>query len=105
MPLRSTLACVLTVVLALSVATTAHAAANMEVAVQDDAALMYRLRGKFPNTLKIVTQLKATRIRVNVSWAYVVGKKNAKARKVPKRIKYNWSGFAALTLPPKSTSV
>jgi uncharacterized membrane protein YgcG len=96
MPLRSKLICVLTVVLALSVATTAHAASGMEVAVQDDAALLFHLWGKVPNTLKLVSQLKATRIRVNVVWAYVVGNKSAKSRKVPKRIRYNWSGYDAL---------
>src|SRR5918912_1530975 len=96
MPLRRGLVCALTVVLALSVATTARAAAGMEVAVQDDPALLYRLWGKVPNTLKLVSKLKATRIRVNVSWSYVVGKKLARTKKTPKRIRYNWSGFDAL---------
>jgi GH35 family endo-1,4-beta-xylanase len=96
MPLRSKIACLLVLCVVMSTAATAHAANGMEVAVQDDAALMYRLWGKVPNTLKLVSQLKATRIRVNVSWSYVVGRKSAKSRKVPKRIRYNWSGFDAL---------
>src|SRR5436190_18866017 len=96
MPLRRSVICALIAALALSVASTAHAAAGMEVAVQDDAALMYRLWGNVPNTLKLVSQLKATRIRVNVTWSYVVGKKVARKKKAPKRIRYNWSGFDAL---------
>src|SRR4051794_5272152 len=95
MPLRCRLICVLTLVLALGVQASAHAAHGMEVAVQDDAVLMNRLYGSAPNTLKLVSQLKASRIRANVTWSYVVGKA-AKRRTAPKHIAYNWTGYDAL---------
>jgi hypothetical protein len=65
------------------------------VAVQDDAVLMNRLYGSVPKTLKLVSQLKASRIRVNVTWSYVVGNAKKK-RKAPKHIRYNWTGYDAL---------
>jgi Glycosyl hydrolase family 1 len=86
---------VLTLVLALGTQAQAHAAHGMEVAVQDDAVLMGRLYGSASNTLKLVSRLRASRIRVNVSWSYVVGKA-AKLRTAPKRINYNWTGYDAL---------
>src|SRR3954467_5873373 len=95
MPLRCRMICVLTLFLALGVQSSAHAAHGMEVAVQDDAVLMNRLYGSAPKTLKLVSQLKASRIRANVSWSYVVGKA-AKRRTAPKHIAYNWTGYDAL---------
>jgi hypothetical protein len=95
MPLRSKLICLLTLGLALGVGASAHAATGMEVAVQDDAVLMNRLYGSVPKTLKQVSQLKASRIRVNVVWSYVVGSAKKK-RKAPKHIRYNWTGYDAL---------
>src|SRR3954454_11001802 len=95
MPLRSKLLCALALGLALSAGATAHAAPGMEVAVQDDAVLMNRLYGNVPKTLKLVSQLQASRIRVNVTWSYVVGSAKKK-RKAPKHIRYNWTGFDAL---------
>jgi hypothetical protein len=95
MPPRYGLLCVLTFVLALGVQAQAHAAHGMEVAVQDDPVLFGRLYGSQSNTLKLVSQLQASRIRVNVSWSYVVGGA-AKRRTAPKRITYNWSGYDKL---------
>src|SRR4051794_6615883 len=94
MPSRRVLV-LLTLLLALGMQAPAHAARGMEVAVQDDPVLMGRLYGSVPNTLKLVSQLGASRIRVNVSWSYVVGAA-AKRPNAPKRISYNWSGYDAL---------
>ena len=95
MPMRSTLLCVLTLVSVLGLQTPALAAHGMEVAVQDDAVLMGRLYGSASKTLGLVSKLRATRIRVNVSWSYVVGSA-ARRRTAPRRITYNWTGFDAL---------
>src|SRR3954447_14202182 len=85
----------LTLGLALCAGASAQAAPRMELAVQDDPVLMGRLYGSQSSTLKLVSQLRATRVRVNVSWSYVVGKA-AKRRTAPKRIAYNWTGYDAL---------
>jgi hypothetical protein len=95
MSLRRRLICPLTLVLAFGVQAPAHAAHGMELAVQDDAVLMSRLYGSVPKTMKLVTQLKASRIRANVTWSYVVGKA-ARWRTAPKHISYNWTGYDAL---------
>jgi len=102
MPLRSKLSCVLTLALAVGTAATAQAAQYMDMAVQDDAVLMNRLYGSVPKTLGLVSQLKANRIRVNVNWSYVVGRKASRSRKTPKKIRYNWSGFDALNKRAKA---
>src|SRR6476660_8204575 len=96
MPLRSRLICVLTVCFALSAAATAHAAGGMEVAVQDDPALFAGIYSTPQIGLNLAERLKGSRVRVNVIWSYAVGRKAAKARKKPKRIKYNWSGYDLL---------
>src|SRR3954468_23963723 len=95
MAARYLLICTLTLALALAVQAPAHAAHGMELAVQDDAVLMSRLYGSVPKTMKLVTQLGASRIRANVTWSYVVGKA-ARWRTAPKHIAYNWTGYDAL---------
>src|SRR4051794_15849148 len=95
MRLHYRLLCVLTLASAFGVQSPAHAAHGMELAVQDDAVLMSRLYGSVPKTMKLVTQLGASRIRANVTWSYVVGKA-ARWRTAPKHIAYNWSGYDAL---------
>jgi hypothetical protein len=88
----------LTCALLVPLAPSAHAAKGMEVAVQDDFALVnelpspaYRQKG-----LALATKLNATWIRANVNWNYVVGRSNAKKKKEPKGIVYNWSGYDRL---------
>jgi Glycosyl hydrolase family 1 len=85
----------LTLAFALAAGGSAHAARRMEVAVQDDAVLATHLYGNYPRTLKLVSQLHATRIRVNVRWTYVVGRA-ATRRRAPKHIAYNWTGYDGL---------
>jgi Cellulase (glycosyl hydrolase family 5) len=95
MPLRIRAICLLTLAFALGSGASAQAARHMEVAVQDDSVLM-GLYGSPPKALKLMSQLHASRIRVNVNWHYVVGKKVAKRHTAPKRINYNWSGYDAI---------
>src|SRR3954451_2129 len=96
MPLRSKLICVLTLGLALGVGSSASAATGMEVAVQDDPALFAGIYSTPQIGLNLAERLKASKVRVNVIWSYVIGRKAAKARKKPKRIRYNWSGYDLL---------
>src|SRR4051812_14927964 len=95
MPLRLHLVAALAIGLALTSGATAHAATGMEMAVMDDAVLTTRFYGDYLKTLKLVSQLRANRIRANVSWRYVAGKA-AKRRSAPARISYNWTGYDAL---------
>jgi hypothetical protein len=96
MPLRSRLICVLTIAFALCTGATAHAATGMEVGVQDDPALFAGIYSTPQIGLNLAERLKASKVRVNVIWSYIVGRKAAKARKKPKHIRYNWSGFDLL---------
>src|SRR2546423_183453 len=95
MSLHPRLICALAVGLALTPGATAYAAPGMELAVMNDAVLKTHLNVNYPRTLKLVTQLKASRIRANVSWSYVVGGA-AKRRTAPKHISYNWTGYDGL---------
>src|SRR5207249_3729627 len=95
MSLRPKLICTLTIGLALASGATAHAAPGMELAVMDDAVLTNHLYGNYPKALKLVSQLRASRIRANVGWSYVVGRA-AKRRKAPRHISYNWTGYDEL---------
>ena len=95
LPLMLALICGLLLALAPS---GAYAAKGMEVAVQDDAAMVQEIAkpGSREKALKLATGLSATWVRANVIWSYVVGKKNAKSKKEPKTIQYNWTGYDAL---------
>jgi hypothetical protein len=92
MSLRPKLICTLAIGLALTSGAAAHAAPGMELAVMDDAVLTTHLYGNFSKTLKLVSQLRASRIRANVSWRYVVGGA-ASRRRAPRHISYNWTGY------------
>ena len=80
----------------LALAPRAHGAQNMEVAVQDDPLFVgnnYYGRAK---GLRHARQLGATRIRVNLSWTSVMPSKQARARRKPRRVRYDWSSYDAL---------
>jgi hypothetical protein len=95
MPRRLALICALTLALAGAVSSTASGARHMEVAVQDDNVLFGGLYSTPQVGLGLARKLHASRARVNVVWSYVVGK-DAKKKKAPKHIHYNWSGFDLL---------
>jgi hypothetical protein len=78
--------------LMLAVVPSANAAKGMEVAVQDDPVLLQGLYSTPSAGLTLAAGLHATWIRVNVQWAYVVGRA-AKKRKAPSHVHYNWSGY------------
>jgi GH35 family endo-1,4-beta-xylanase len=74
----------------------AHAAKNMEVAIQDDGPLVSNIGYKRSKTLKLADQLKVTRIRVNLPWASIVN--SSHSRKRPKHRHYNFTAYDKLWL-------
>jgi hypothetical protein len=94
LPLTLALICGLLLALAPS---GAYAAKGMEVAVQDDLAMVQEIDkpGSRERDLKLAQGLKARWIRANVLWSYVVGPA-ARKKKEPKKITYNWTGYDAL---------
>jgi hypothetical protein len=91
------LVCALSCALLAPTPQSASAAQGMEVAVQDDSALVIQLPrpGYRLKALKLATGLNASWIRANVQWSYVVGRA-ANKRTAPTRIDYNWTGYDAL---------
>jgi hypothetical protein len=72
----------------------AHAAKGMEVATQDDAVLVNQSYYSRASEFKLLAKLQVTRIRVNVQWANVVNQ--AKSKKRPSKITYNWTPYDQL---------
>jgi hypothetical protein len=84
---------------ALAVPSTAGAAQGMEIAVQDDLALVTQSyssanRGK---TLDLAAQFQTKWVRANILWSAVNGKQ-AKAKKRPSTPKYDFTSYDALVL-------
>lgn len=76
--------------------TGAFARKGMEVAVQDDSALVTEIpKGGREKDLMLAQGLSASWIRANVVWSYVAGPV-AKKKAEPKNIAYNWTGYDAL---------
>jgi hypothetical protein len=95
--LKLMIALVLTCASLTALTTNAMAARGMEVAVQDDSVFLFQFKGNANRAkgLALAQQLRATWIRSNVVWSYVVNKYK-RQKKEPKNIKYNWSGYDAL---------
>ncbi len=73
-----------------------HAAQGMELALQDDGALVTQAYLKHPKAFPLLEELKVKWIRVNIGWAAVVGSKTANARTKPGTVKYNFTEYDAL---------
>jgi hypothetical protein len=80
---------------ALGAASGASAARNMEIAVQDDAIFVQQLYFGRTKALTRASQLRATRIRANVSWASVLGRQ-ARYRHSPKHPKWDFGLYDGL---------
>lgn len=77
----------------------ASAARGMEIAVQDDSAFVTELGdvGDRVTALDLARGLQASYVRANVNWNYVIDVgKQKRARREPKHIVYNWTGYDAL---------
>jgi hypothetical protein len=93
LPLMLVLVCGLLLALAPS---GAYAARGMEVATQDDSAMVTGIPRKGRALgVKLSSGLSASWIRANVLWSYVAGSA-AKKKNEPKKIRYNWTGYDAL---------
>src|SRR5256714_9192892 len=75
----------------------AHAGAGMELAVQDDAVLLQRLYYDRDRALDQIRGLGVTRIRSNLLWSSVLHGQ-ARSRRTPKHIRYDWSAYDALVV-------
>jgi hypothetical protein len=91
--------------LALALApTAAHAAAGMEVAVQDDSVFVSQSYYKRASALKDAEALNASWLRVNVLWSGVVGK-SAKSRSKPKTIKYDFTSYDGVVTAARAKGI
>jgi hypothetical protein len=86
----------LTLALALSaLPARAHAAAGMELALQDDAVFVDQRWMERDTALDHAVELGATRIRVNLMWARLLVS-DAAARRTPQTVTYDFSKIDAL---------
>src|SRR5215211_1677993 len=93
---RLLLAALLAFACVLALAPRAHGAANMEVAVQDDPLFVGNNYYGRTKGLRHARQLGATRIRVNLSWTSVMPAKQARARKKPRNVRWNFAAYDGL---------
>jgi GH35 family endo-1,4-beta-xylanase len=73
-----------------------QAAPGMELALQDDGALVTQSYLKHDKAFPLLQELRVRWIRVNIGWAAVVGSKTANAKKKPGTVKYNFTEYDAL---------
>ena len=102
---RLLLAALLAFACVMALAPRAHGAANMEVAVQDDPLFVANNYYGRSKGLKQAKLLGATRIRVNLSWTSVMPARQARARKKPGRVRYDWSGYDGLVAKTAGTNI
>ena len=102
---RLLIAAVLAFACVLALAPRAHGASNMEVAVQDDP--LFVGNGYYGRTkgLRQARMLGATRIRVNLSWTSVMPASQARARKKPRSIRWNFASYDQLVAATHGTDV
>jgi len=65
-------------------------ARKMEIAIQDDGVFLSRPRYPLDRAYRQALQLKVSRIRANVSWAYISPRPHSRRR--PSKINYNFYG-------------
>jgi hypothetical protein len=95
---RIALSLSLVAVAALGAASPSQAAPGMELALQDDGALVTQAypKMKHDKAFPLLEQLQIRWVRVNIGWAAVVGSKTANARTKPKTVKYDFSSYDTL---------
>jgi uncharacterized membrane protein YgcG len=102
---RLLLAALLAFACVLALAPRAHGAGNMEVAVQDDPLLVGNSYYGRKKGLQHARQLGATRIRVNLSWTSVMPARQARARKKPRNIRWNFAGYDPLVAATSGSDI
>jgi hypothetical protein len=71
-------------------ASAAQAARGMEVALFDDNVFVRGIVGTPFKGIDRAKELHTTWIRANLTWTAVLGKKQSRAKKQPKHVKYRW---------------
>ena len=74
----------------------ASAAPDMEIAVQDDAVLVGKLYYDQGRALDQIRDMGGSRVRVNLSWTEVLGRRQSARRYQPKRLVYRWAKYDSL---------
>jgi hypothetical protein len=87
--IKTLLALAVALVAALGASSSASAARNMEIAIQDDSVFVHGLYYNRTKALARARQLKVTRIRANVGWASVLGRQ-ARYSHSPKKPKWDF---------------
>jgi hypothetical protein len=93
--IKTLLALAVALLASFGAASSASAARNMEIAIQDDSVLVHGLYYNRTKALARARQLKVTRIRANVGWASVLGRQ-ARYRHSPKKPKWDFGRWDAL---------
>jgi hypothetical protein len=94
-PLKTLIALALALAATLAITSSASAARNMEIALQDDSVFVHQLYFGRTKALTRVGQLKVTRIRANVSWAGVLGSQ-ARSKRAPKHPNWDFGLYDGL---------
>jgi hypothetical protein len=91
------LAAIGTVLLAsLAVPRGAEAARNLEIALQDDTVFVGQRYIDRSRAFRLARALGVTRLRVNANWAYSMPLPQAKARRKPAQVGWNFAGLDSL---------
>jgi hypothetical protein len=101
---RNLLGALVAALVILAVPASAPAATGMEIAVQDDAALVTQETLR-PKALALAGQLNARWIRANVLWAATNDAKQAKSTKPPATPKYDLTSYDALVLAARAQGI
>ncbi|MDQ3934291.1 MAG: hypothetical protein M3340_06625 [Actinomycetota bacterium] len=81
-----------------------HAAANMEVAVQDDAVFVSREYYSVNKGLGHLQKLRANRLRVNVLWSAVVGR-SGNSRRRPRKVRYDFTSYDQIVVAARQKGI
>jgi hypothetical protein len=82
-----------TIVASLGATAPARGAEGMELALQDDAALVTQSYLGHQRAFPLLHELKVKWIRVNIGWAAVIGSKAANAKRKPSSIRYDFTSY------------
>ena len=101
------LALSLTVVAALGATSQAQAATGMELALQDDATFVTQEypKMKHAQAFPLLNQLGVKWLRVNIGWAGVVGLKDARAKRKPANVRYDFGSYDTLINAARANGV
>ncbi len=93
---RIALVLAVTIVASLGATAPARGAEGMELALQDDSALVTQSYLRHAKAFPLLNELKIKWIRVNIGWATVIGSRAANARTKPSTIKYDFTSYDTL---------